>query len=92
MDALLMARKLAFPGDTRYVYAVKITGVYCRPSCSSRLLRRANVMFFGTSVEAERARSRHVVPLHRHVVDRIDYVCGVQFIDGRLFDAYDAFE
>jgi hypothetical protein len=39
-----------------------------------------------------RARSRHVVPLHRDVVDRVDYVCGVQFIDGRLFDSYDTFE
>jgi hypothetical protein len=49
-------RKLAFSGDTRYVYAVKTTGVYCRLFCSSWLSLRANVVFFGTSVEAERAR------------------------------------
>lgn len=30
----------------QFVYAVKTTGIYCRPGCSSRLPRRLNVSFF----------------------------------------------
>ena len=39
--------------DGKFVYAVRTTGVYCRPSCPSRRPRRTNVTFFGTSGEAE---------------------------------------
>lgn len=35
--------------DGEFVYAVKTTGVYCRPSCPSRAAKRENVAFFGTS-------------------------------------------
>lgn len=41
-----------------FVYAVLTTGVYCRPSCPSRLPRPENVRFFETSAEAERAGFR----------------------------------
>jgi hypothetical protein len=34
-----------------FIYAVRTTGVYCRPTCSSRLPRRRNVEFFDTSVD-----------------------------------------
>jgi len=44
--------------DGRFVYAVKSTGVYCRPSCPSRRPRRENVAFFGAPEEAERAGYR----------------------------------
>ncbi len=44
--------------DGRFFYAVRSTGVYCRPSCPSRRPRRDNVRFFGTSEEAERAGFR----------------------------------
>jgi AraC family transcriptional regulator of adaptative response/methylated-DNA-[protein]-cysteine methyltransferase len=44
--------------DGRFVYAVKTTGVYCRPSCGARLARRENVEFFSTTTEAERAGFR----------------------------------
>lgn len=37
-----------------FFYAVKTTGVYCLPSCSSRLPNRSNVEFFRTSNQAER--------------------------------------
>ncbi len=40
--------------DGVFVYAVKTTGVYCRPVCSSRLPRRGNVEFFDTYDQAER--------------------------------------
>ena len=44
--------------DGRFVYAVRTTGVYCRPSCPSRRPRRENVEFFAGPAEAERAGYR----------------------------------
>lgn len=44
--------------DGRFVYAVKTTGVYCRPSCASRRALRHNVEFFGTCDTAEGAGYR----------------------------------
>ena len=44
--------------DGRFVYSVRTTGVYCRPSCPSRPARRENVAFHGTCAEAERAGFR----------------------------------
>jgi AraC family transcriptional regulator of adaptative response/methylated-DNA-[protein]-cysteine methyltransferase len=41
-----------------FCYAVRTTGVYCRPGCSSRLPRRENVEFFDTCKEAELAGYR----------------------------------
>lgn len=38
--------------DAGFVYAVKTTGVFCRPGCVSRLPRRENVLFFSTSEDA----------------------------------------
>jgi AraC family transcriptional regulator of adaptative response/methylated-DNA-[protein]-cysteine methyltransferase len=35
-----------------FVYAVKTTGVYCRPTCASRRPLRKNVQFFATTAEA----------------------------------------
>jgi methylphosphotriester-DNA--protein-cysteine methyltransferase len=36
-----------------FIYAVKSTNVYCRPTCPARLARRANVSFYKTPLEAE---------------------------------------
>lgn len=44
--------------DGVFWYAVKTTGVYCRPGCSSRRPRRANVEFFDSPLQAERAGYR----------------------------------
>jgi AraC family transcriptional regulator of adaptative response/methylated-DNA-[protein]-cysteine methyltransferase len=44
--------------DGRFVYAVRTTGVYCRPGCASRLPRRENVEFFATPAEAAGAGYR----------------------------------
>ncbi|KAL4807808.1 metal binding domain of Ada-domain-containing protein [Aspergillus unguis] len=41
-----------------FIYGVKTTKIYCRPSCSSRLARRANVEFYDTPNQAERAGFR----------------------------------
>ncbi len=44
--------------DGQFVYAVKTTGVYCRPSCRSRLPNVANVEFFSTAEVAEKSGFR----------------------------------
>jgi AraC family transcriptional regulator of adaptative response/methylated-DNA-[protein]-cysteine methyltransferase len=44
--------------DQQFVYAVRTTGIYCRPSCPSRRPRREQVTFFGAPQEAEQAGFR----------------------------------
>src|SRR6266568_850805 len=44
--------------DGTFVYSVRTTGVYCRPSCAARLPRRDNVVFHKTCTDAERAGFR----------------------------------
>ena len=44
--------------DGVFVYAVKTTGVYCRPSSSARRPKRENVEFFDTAKAAEAAGYR----------------------------------
>lgn len=44
--------------DGEFFYAVKTTGIYCRPSCRSRPPRRENVVFFESVTEAEQAGFR----------------------------------
>jgi AraC family transcriptional regulator of adaptative response/methylated-DNA-[protein]-cysteine methyltransferase len=44
--------------DMLFVYAVRTTGIYCRPSCPSRRPLRGSVEFFATSELAERAGYR----------------------------------
>jgi len=44
--------------DGAFYYAVRTTGVYCRPSCAARLARREHVRFHATYEEAEQAGFR----------------------------------
>jgi AraC family transcriptional regulator of adaptative response/methylated-DNA-[protein]-cysteine methyltransferase len=44
--------------DGSFFYAVKTTGVYCRPSCAARVPRPENVTFHETGAQAERAGFR----------------------------------
>jgi AraC family transcriptional regulator, regulatory protein of adaptative response / methylated-DNA-[protein]-cysteine methyltransferase len=44
--------------DGTFFYSVKTTGVYCRPSCPSRLAKRENVAFHATRTAAEEAGFR----------------------------------
>jgi AraC family transcriptional regulator of adaptative response/methylated-DNA-[protein]-cysteine methyltransferase len=44
--------------DGHFYYAVKTTGVYCRPSCAARPARAENVEFHTTTAAAERAGFR----------------------------------
>lgn len=52
----VMGRDRALDGV--FFYAVRTTGVYCRPSCPSRRPRPENVVFFRTRHGAERAGFR----------------------------------
>jgi AraC family transcriptional regulator of adaptative response/methylated-DNA-[protein]-cysteine methyltransferase len=44
--------------DGQFVYAVRSTGIYCRPSCPSRRPRQEQVSFFAAPAEAEQAGFR----------------------------------
>lgn len=44
--------------DGRFVYSVRTTGVYCRPSCPSRAANPENLAFHATCAEAEAAGFR----------------------------------
>jgi AraC family transcriptional regulator of adaptative response/methylated-DNA-[protein]-cysteine methyltransferase len=44
--------------DGRFVYAVRTTGIYCRPGCPSRLPKPGNVEFFDEIAAAEAAGYR----------------------------------
>ncbi|HEU4643613.1 MAG TPA: bifunctional DNA-binding transcriptional regulator/O6-methylguanine-DNA methyltransferase Ada [Gemmatimonadaceae bacterium] len=54
--AAVMERDRRFDGV--FVYAVRTTGVYCRPSCPSRRPLRENVRFFPSPEDAERGGFR----------------------------------
>lgn len=54
--AAMLTRDAA--ADGRFVYAVRTTGIYCRPSCASRTARPENVEFHATPAAAERAGYR----------------------------------
>ncbi len=54
--AAVLARDAAAGGDFRY--AVRSTGVYCRPGCTARRPRRENVVFYATAAEARAAGYR----------------------------------
>ena len=44
--------------DGRFVYAVRSTGVFCRPSCKSRPAKPENVSFFNAPADAQAAGYR----------------------------------
>jgi len=44
--------------DGQFVYSVKTTGVYCRPSCAARPAKRENLAFHDTCADAEAAGFR----------------------------------
>jgi AraC family transcriptional regulator of adaptative response/methylated-DNA-[protein]-cysteine methyltransferase len=58
-DALWAAVVARDPAaDGRFVYSVRTTGVYCRPSCPSRRALRQNVEFHASGADAARAGFR----------------------------------
>lgn len=65
--AAVLARDPA--ADEQFVYAVRTTGIYCRPSSVSRLPRPENVVFFDSAEQAEAAGFR---PSKRAATDQTD--------------------
>ncbi len=56
--------------DTVFLYAVKSTGIYCRPSCKSKSPKEGNTEFYKTAEEAIKAGYR---PCKRCRSDLLDY-------------------
>lgn len=54
--ALVLGKDLK--ADGQFVYAVKSTGIFCRPSCPSRRPRREQVEFFDSPADAQQAGYR----------------------------------
>lgn len=83
----VLTRNSSFDG--RFVFAVRSTGIYCRPSCPARRPRREQVLFFTLPQEAEQRGFRACLrcrplesvrdDLHRGMVEK---VC--QYIQNRL--------
>lgn len=53
--------------DGQFVFAVRTTGIFCRPSCRARHAQRENVCFYADAREAQRAGYR---PCKRCLPDR----------------------
>jgi AraC family transcriptional regulator of adaptative response/methylated-DNA-[protein]-cysteine methyltransferase len=83
----VLARDAAMNGQ--FVYAVRSTGIYCRPSCPSRQPRRDNVRFYCDADAAEadgfrackRCKPREAVPGDR-AASLVKRACA--FIDARI--------
>ncbi|MCU0498077.1 MAG: bifunctional DNA-binding transcriptional regulator/O6-methylguanine-DNA methyltransferase Ada [Anaerolineae bacterium] len=76
--------------DGQFVYAVRTTGVYCRPSCASRPPKRENVCFFRLPAAAESAGFRPCKRCRPHTIPMIDErVCLTQAICDYLRDHAD---
>lgn len=56
--------------DGLFFYAVKSTGIYCRPSCRSKPPKRENVLFFDSAAQARAASFR---PCKRCRSDLLEY-------------------
>lgn len=56
--------------DGRFVYAVRTTGIYCRPSCPSRRPKPESVDFYPAPAAAERAGYRPCKRCDPHQPDR----------------------
>lgn len=56
--AAVLARDVA--AVDAFIYAVRTTGIYCRPTCPSRRPRRENAEFYADAAAAEQAGYRPV--------------------------------
>jgi AraC family transcriptional regulator of adaptative response/methylated-DNA-[protein]-cysteine methyltransferase len=56
--------------DGRFVFAVRSTGIYCRPSCPARRPGRPRVMFFGAPDAAEAAGFRACRRCHPRAAEK----------------------
>jgi AraC family transcriptional regulator of adaptative response/methylated-DNA-[protein]-cysteine methyltransferase len=58
--------------DGRFVYAVRSTGIYCRPSCPSRKPRRTQVVFYPVPEAAQQCGYRPCRRCRPHQADPTD--------------------
>lgn len=89
----VVARDAAADGS--FVYAVKTTGVYCRPSCAARPARPENVTFYATVTDAEAAGFRpckrckpRMPPASERRASQVAELC--RFIEARMDGGEDA--
>lgn len=72
--------------DGQFVYAVKSTGVFCRPSCPSRRPAREMVEFFASPAQAQRAgyrACRRCSPAERSVqAQKVEAAC--RYLDANV--------
>src|SRR5215467_7383604 len=72
--------------DGRFVYAVKSTGIFCRPTCPSRRPRRELVEFFDSPAQAQQAgyrACRRCAPADRNQqVQKVEAAC--RYIDASI--------
>jgi AraC family transcriptional regulator, regulatory protein of adaptative response / methylated-DNA-[protein]-cysteine methyltransferase len=74
--------------DGQFVYAVRSTGIYCKPSCSSRRPRRDQVRFFATCAAAEQAGFRACRRCHPREVLSANQVAELAQRACRLIDEH----
>lgn len=58
--------------DGAFVFAVKTTGIFCRPSCTARPAKRENVEFFEAAERAELSGFRACLRCRPKQIDRTD--------------------
>jgi len=82
--SMVLARDVRADGD--FVYAVKSTGVFCRPTCPSRRPKRENIEFFDLPSPAQQAgyrACRRCAPLERNPqMQKVEAAC--RYIDENL--------
>src|SRR5258706_8811197 len=82
--ALVLARDMR--ADGQFVYAVRSTNVFCRPSCPSRRPRREQVEFFDSVTAAQQAgyrECRRCVPSGRNLqIKKVEDAC--RYIEANL--------
>jgi len=67
--------------EGQFLYGVKSTKIFCRPTCKARLPRRANVDFYDTPEQAQAAgyrackRCQPLLPVYRPEADKIQKSC-----------------
>lgn len=77
--AAVVRRDSAFDGH--FVYCVKSTKIFCRPTCKARLARRMNILFCDTPAEAQALgyrsckRCQPLLAEYHPERDRIERVC-----------------
>lgn len=86
--AAVWARDAA--ADGRFLYSVKTTGVYCRPSCPSRRARAEHIRFHASPAEAEAAGFRPCLRCNPSAPSRAEANAALVAEACRLIDASEA--